>query len=447
MATTRFRFSFYLDTRRKLESGNYPIKVNLYNNFNKKQLIWKIKNEDGIEVSASQKDWLDIWVNKDKKNSFGDVTGETTVYGNKMTIRTILKIKEDILNDILANDDVQSLKDVKDQFNNYKLPTSFVDDVYLEFEKKIAELEALKKYTTRDSNITTLRNICKHNNHWDYSKKEPVKKSSFRFSDVTKFWLDGFELSRSRAGSSTATIAIDMRNLRAIYNRVKEGDAYLMEKYPFGRQKSKYTIKAGKARNQGLRNKDLAKIFKYSTKNHNRMRARDVFLFSFYGGGMNYKDIITLTWTDVENEYFIRKKTKFTSNEEIHVPLKLIEAQLDIISRYKGKGKYVFNFLPDNASDEEIYSEQKSGMRKLDTYIKQMAAELEITPKLSFQWARHSFATNMLLSEKVSKKSIQQHMGHKHGTTTENYFDTLHKEQSEAINKALDLSNNDYDKK
>ena len=86
-------------------------------------------------------------------------------------------------------------------------------------------------------------------------------------------------------------------------------------------------------------------------------------------------------------------------------------------------------------------------MRKLDTYIKQMAAELEITPKLSYQWARHSFATNMLLAKGVSKKTLQDRMGHKHGTTTENYFDTLHKEQSEAINKALDLSNNDYDKK
>ena len=150
MVGTKFRYSFYLDTRRKLDSGNYPIKVNLYDNSQKKQSIFKIKDVNGIEISASKKDWLDIWVNKDKKNNFGEIV-ENVVYGNKYEIRTILKAKDDILNDIIASQGNQSLAAIKDAFNNYKLPTSYTDDIYEEFERQIEEKEQLERFKTRDT--------------------------------------------------------------------------------------------------------------------------------------------------------------------------------------------------------------------------------------------------------------------------------------------------------
>lgn len=428
MVGNKFRHSFYLDSRRKLESGLYPIKVNLYDIVQKKQSIFRIKDVNGIEVSASKKDWEDIWVNKDKKNNFGDVISETTVYGDKKTIRTILKIKEDILNNVIDFKGNQSLAAIKDAFYNYKEPNTFTDDVYKEFERYIKEKETLEKFKSRDTYRTTLNNIKKHNND-----------SKFRFSDITKFWLEGYELARSKDGIRTSSISIDMRNIRTIYNQVKDGDAYLLEKYPFGKAANKYTIKKGKGRNQGLRKDDLNKIYNYCTENTYRMRARDVFLFSYFGGGMNYKDIILMTQKDVEQGYFIRKKTEFTTSEEIHIPLRLTDEQKEIIKRYKGKGKYLFNFLKDNATALDIYEEQKNGISRLDKHIKGMAKELGIEVKLSFQWARHSFATNMKLATNVSDRAIQEAMGHMHQSTTQNYFDSLYDEQSESINEALKL--------
>ena len=425
---SRFTFNFYLDIRKPLKSGLYSIKINMYDLVEKKGINFTIKKVDGIEISATKKDWEDIWVNKDKKNNFGEVIGETTVYGDKMTIRTILKIKEDILNDVIAFKGNQSLAAIKEAFYNYKEPTSYTDDVYKEFERYIAEKEALEKFKTRDSYRTTLNNIKKHNNDRE-----------FRFSDITKFWLEGYELARSKNGIKTSSISIDMRNIRTIYNRVKEGDAYLMEKYPFGKASNKYTIKKGKGRNQGLRKDDLNKIYSYNTENTYRMRARDVFLFSYFGGGMNYKDIILMTQKDLEKGYFIRKKTEFTTTEEIHIPLRLTDEQKEIIKRYKGKGKYLFNFLKDNATALDIYEEQKNGISRLDKHIKGMAKELGIEVKLSYQWARHSFATNMKLANNVSDRAIQEAMGHKHQSTTQNYIDSLYDEQSESIIEALKL--------
>ena len=428
---SRFVFNFYLDIRKPLKSGLYSIKINLYDGKEKKRINFTIKKVDGIEISASKKDWEDIWVNKDKKNNFGEIVGENVVYGNKFELRTILKAKDDILKDVIAFEGNQSLSAIKDAFYKYKLPTSYTDDVYKEFERQIEEKEQLERFKTRDTYRTTLNNIRKHNHD-----------RAFRFSDITKFWLEGYELARSKAGISTSSISIDMRNIKTIYNKVKVKDAYLLENYPFGKKtEGKYTIKRGKGRNQGLRMDDIVKIQAYKSENAYRQRARDVFLFSYCGAGMNYKDIILLTHKDVENGYFIRKKTEFTANEEIQIPLRLNEIQKEIVSRYKGKGKYLFNFLTDNATEKEIYEEQKNGIRRLDRQIKALAKELELGVKLSYQWARHSFATNMKLNPKVTDKAVQERMGHKTLTTTQNYYDSLHTEQSDAIEEALGLSN------
>ena len=82
-----------------------------------------------------------------------------------------------------------------------------------------------------------------------------------------------------------------MRNLRAVYNRVKDSDSYLLSSYPFGNSKGKYTIKEAVAKNQGLRIEDLKRIQKFSSSNTYLQFARDVFIFSYYAGGMNFKDI------------------------------------------------------------------------------------------------------------------------------------------------------------
>ena len=426
---SRFTFNFYLDIRKPLKSGLFSIKVNLYDGKEKRGINFTIKKVEGLEISASKRDWQDIWPNKDKINSFGDVIGETTVYGHKLAIRTILKAKQDILNEIVAFEGNQSLGAIKDAFYNYKQPASFVDDVYKAFESQIKYKEKQERYKTRDTYRTTLNNIRRH-----------TQDRALRFTDITKLWLEDFELARKKLGKSTSSISVDMRNIRTIYNQVKDGNAYLIESYPFGQGKNKYTIKKGKGKNQGLRQEDIEKIVAYSTSNTYRQRARDVFLFSYYSGGMNYKDIILLTYKDAENGYFIRKKTEFTVNEETKIPLRLRKEQKEIISRYKGKGKYLFNFLPNNANEKDIYEEQTRGIMRLDKHIKAFAKELGLGVKLSFQWARHSYATNLLLAG-IPKKAISESLGHKSLTTAENYFDSLFDEKSEDIAKVLGLSN------
>ena len=426
---SRFTFNFYNDIRKPLKSGLYSIKVNLRDNHTKENINFTIKRVEGIEVSCSKSDWQDIWVNKDKKNSFGDGTGETTVYGHKMTIRTILKAKKDILNDIVSTEGMGSASAIKDAFNDYRLPTSFTDDVYKEFQKKIDELNVSEQFKTKETYETALNNICKHN----YGRP-------FRFSDVNLFWLQGYERARKKEGISIASIGFDLKNLRAIYNSVAKKDAYLKENYPFGKEKNEYTIKTKASKNIGLRKPDLKKILDFSSENVYLQKARDIFIFSYYLGGFNWKDLILLTYKDIERGYFVRAKTEFTTNKEVQVPVRInTKEQKEIMERYKGKGKYVFNFLPDDATPLMIFKQQSNGISNFDKQIKKLAKELGINEELSYQWARHSFSTN-LHKEGVSERAIQEAMGHTDIGTTRKYIDSLIDEESNEIDKAVDLS-------
>ena len=424
---SRFTFNFYLDIRKPLKSGLYSIKVNLYDGKEKRTTNFTIKKVDGIEVSCSKSDWNDIWLNRHKKNNFGEITGEKTVYGHKMTIRTILKAKEDILIDIIGTEGVFSSGAIKDKFNQYKLPTSFTDDVYTEFSKKIDLLEKAERYKSRDTYANTLKNIKKHNHD-----------RAFRFSDITVFWLNEYERIKSRKGLAKASIALDMRNIRSIYNTVKKKDAYLIENYPFGLAKDGlYTIKEGKAKNQGLELVDIEKLRAFSSNVNTLQLARDVFLFSFYFGGMNWKDLILLTPQNIEDQFFVRKKTEFTTKEEVKIPIEINKIQREIVSRYRGKGKYLFNFLPDNATEKQIYKEQKLGISRLDKSLKKLANKLGLNPKLSYQWSRHTFATLLHQDPNVSPKAISEAMGHVNLNTTTGYFDTLYSKEKGKINRAL----------
>ena len=161
---------------------------------------------EGIEVSCSKSDWQDIWVNKDKKNSFGELIGESNVYGRKLELRTILKAKQDILEQLLTEPTMQELSDIKSAFQNYAPKKKFKDDVLDTFDIKIFDLKTKGSSKTAKNYTTTARNIFKH-----------CDGKKLRFPEITKDWLENYERIRLKTVKK-ASVAIDLRNLRTIAN-------------------------------------------------------------------------------------------------------------------------------------------------------------------------------------------------------------------------------------
>ena len=417
----RYRFSFYLDTRRKLESGKCPIKVNLYDNASKTQNIFGIPDVDGIEISCTKSDWNDIWVNKDKKNSFGEIIGETNVYGDKMVIRTILKVKADILNHIISKEVVSDHKQIKRLFYNYKKESAFVNDVYFGFNQKINDLVENERSKTASSIESTLNNIKKYNSF-----------KVFAFHEISIDWLNKYDRFR-RKNVSAATVGVDMRNLRTIYKAAIKINPSLEKGYPFG--VGKYQIPTGDSKNSALTKEQLLKIQDFNSENTYLQMARDYFMFSYYANGMNLKDIAKLK---EGQSHWVRSKTEFTSKNEKRLDIDFNDEMLSIVSRQKGKGKMLFNILEESDDLKTVTKKVNNKISSIAKQMKHLAKELDLPGQLSFQWARHSYATNVYRSG-VNLKAISETLGHSSLKTTENYLNSLTDENKKAINEAKKL--------
>lgn len=424
----KYKFKFFLDKRFQLENGNYSVKVNLYSFELKTNSVFKINNvfsNNGniIEVSCkSKKEFDEVWINRFKKDSFGNETLETTVYGSKLEVRTILKVKQDILNEIIQRPDVLSFKDVKEAFKNYKVnKNTFVDDVYNGFDSHI------KKLKDRDSHKTAKSLTSSKNNFYRYNKE-----LGLRFTDITVDWLQTYSRIR-RQTVSVSTVAVDFRNLRTVFNQAIEKNPSLSAVYPFGR--GKFQIPVGASKNVGLSKEDLLKIKNFNSDNYYLQMARDYFMFSYYANGMNLKDIIKLKKGQKE---YIRSKTEHTSKFEKRLDINYNQTQEEIISRHKGSGKYLFNVLDDEDNPEMIFKKTDLKASSVAAQLKNLAKALGLPPEFSFQWARHSYATNMEKAG-INLKAVSESLGHTSVRTTESYLKSISNEDRDAIDEAKKL--------
>ena len=69
----------------------------------------------------------------------------------------------------------------------------------------------------------------------------------------------------------------------------------------------------------------------------------------------------------------------------------------------------------------------------MNSYLKEIADVCGIKKKLTFHIARHTFATNVTLTNGVPIKSVSKMLGHKSLRTTQHYAKILDKKISEDI--------------
>jgi hypothetical protein len=122
----RFKYKFSFDKRRKLQSGKYPIKVNIHSYADNKNHYVSIPSlftaSGKLEFSCdSQKEFDSVWTNRYRKDNFGKISGETTVYGDKLELRNALKIQDDRISAILESGSLETVAEVKDWIKNWEI--------------------------------------------------------------------------------------------------------------------------------------------------------------------------------------------------------------------------------------------------------------------------------------------------------------------------------------
>ena len=174
-----------------------------------------------------------------------------------------------------------------------KTGTIFIS--YLVFIKKLL----------REGRISTAMNY-----HSSYVSLKKFR-GNVRFAEITVSYLNEYESWLKNQGISKSTIGFYLRPLRSIFNEAIEEGIIKREKYyPFGRRK--YCIPASKNTKKSLDLEDVKKIFYYKCdpKMESEQRARDYWLFSYFGNGMNAKDIACLKYKDINDDCLIFERSK-----------------------------------------------------------------------------------------------------------------------------------------
>lgn len=324
------------------------------------------------------------------------------------------------------------------------LSDAFIKGVDLSIDEFTSEFLNFKKQGTRnvgdywDERIEEMKKAGQVGNLKVYKE---VKNSFFKFlnnkpiqfSEITTSLVEKYEIHLRSRGNMDSSISTRMRTLRALYNSAVKRDIITDEKYPF----EKYSISKLKTKSNkraisiqqmdSIRNLD-------TTKYPHLIDSKNYFLFSYFTAGMNFVDMIFLTWDSIQDGKIIytRRKTKSLFKIKILPPVQ------EIIDYYKKLQitKYIFPIInKETLNSTQIENRKDKILKKLNKDLKEISKLCNIDTKITSYVARHTFATN-LKQKGVATEIISETLGHQNPNTTQVYLKEV---EDSIIGDAMDL--------
>ena len=256
------------------------------------------------------------------------------------------------------------------------------------------------------------------------------------FSDIDTSWLTKYEKWLHSKDNKETTISLMFRTLRSTYNKAIKAKCARKSDYPFDDYKiNKFDTTTQK--------RAIAKtdVLKFTTevqpigKQQYIELSKDIFVFSYLCGGINFTDIANLTKENIQNGrlHYIRQKTKKLI--KIGIP----QEAMQIIEKYSKESKgYLFPILDSKIHKTALQKQNRIHkiLGKVNKNLKLLAAQLGVEANLTTYVARHSFAS-VLKKSGVNIALISEALGHSDLATTQIYLDSFDNEQVDEAMKNL----------
>lgn len=283
-------------------------------------------------------------------------------------------------------------------------------------------IESLKK-EGRNSYAVLIERSCRY--FTEFTKGEMM------MSDITPGMIEGFsQFLKNNKKIGNTTIGMMMSQLKAVINRGINSGEVKYDIHPFAKKK----IPKSPTRELDISLESLNIIRCSNPKEKKYIVARDVFMLSFYLGGMNLIDIMNSKF-DGDKVSFVRMKTRFKTETEQTCILPIIAPAKEIIDRWinrkTSKLDFGYKFSYHNFS------------RYVCRSLSALSNDLGVKEKLVFYSARKSFAQyafdlgipdsiiNYCLAHSDSGRGIVRY-----------YTKTRFKQAEIAINRVVDYINN-----
>jgi integrase len=318
--------------------------------------------------------------------------------------------------------------------------------------KKIKPNSGASFFKQSETYLRTLKEAGKFN---EYTADKPRIKhfkdflngSDIVFPDITVGLLERFKhylattltVGKEKRPVQERTVINHLVVIRSVFSQAIKQGAVEKKYYPFG--KEGIQIKFPESQKVGLSSEEVKAIEDVELGNANHNHARNLWLISFYFGGMRVSDVLRLKWSDFKDNrlhYTMGKNSKPGS-------LKATEKVGLILAQYESGKRNVDDFIfpelkkIDNVHDEflmeRVISENAS---RVDKFLRKFVAPAAgITNKLTMHIARHTFG-NIAGNNKVSLIMLQKIFRHSRITTTMGYMaNFIHKDADEALDAVI----------
>ena len=256
------------------------------------------------------------------------------------------------------------------------------------------------------------------------------------FSTIDVSWLNKYEKWLRSKGNKETTMSLMFRTLRSAYNKAIKAKCARKSDYPFDEYKiNKFDTKTQK---RAIAKTEVLKFTKEVDNIGKRQYvqlSKDIFIFSYLCGGINFTDIANLTKTNITNGriHYIRQKTGKL------IKLGISEEAMQIIKKYESESKgYLFPILNANIHKTPLQKQNRihKMLGKINKNLKLIAAQLNVDANMTTYVARHSFAS-VLKKSGVSIALISEALGHSDLSTTQVYLDSFDNEQIDAAMQNL----------
>ena len=368
-----------IDGRRCYSDGRIPI---IY------RLTHKTKTtriESGVKIFKQEWDNSRCRINKIHPQS-----KELNLILNKK----LLELEKRLLEAVSSGADLD-VKSLKQALVNAEKPAKIT--FYLFAKQEIQNLKDQERFGNASVYETSVNRFIKHTG------------DSISFKEINYNVISGFELALLKEGLCRNTIAIYMREIRALLNlAIKKG---LMERadYPF----YNYKIKTEKTISRAITKNELQKIYTYPLiENSVAWHSRNIFFLIFNLIGISFIDLILLKNSSIQNGRIVYKRRKTGKLYSIKITLEASR----IINFYQNpNNKYLISYFEfDNVIKSKVREEAGLRIKSCNTQLKKIGKKLELPITLTTYVGRYTWA-NVAKSLGYPKDQIAEALGHSYG--------------------------------
>ena len=300
-----------------------------------------------------------------------------------------------------------------------ELATKFDNQERYKNSRVLKSLSTSRKYRYLN---TSLQEFTRSKYHRDFTK--------YRFRDLTEKFLQDFVVwiqVRAAKRGNTGDVSGKLRKLKAVCLYAKEQGVYNVNLNAFGsfKEKLKHRITTPK----GVSPEVMQQIesFDRMLLTKKEQFYLDLFLFSYYAGGMSAIDVCLLTRDQIKDDQIIYERTKYDKQARVII----IDKAADIIERYRTEAymNYVFPTIKRcNPTQQKLYGRVKRINEKVNETLQKICDRCSIKSRVTWGTARSSYISKMI-DEGFHPLQVAELAGNSPQTIYRHYYTISDKEK------------------